>query len=199
MSTQRDREILNAVINPSIPIGEGVFDDENQLDESLTDPVPEDSDKLRESKSYESKAIELAEAGSIPEALTAMKTAMSLTPDRASVYNNSAQVHRLANQLESALNDLDTALKLSDGVGRSACQAYTQRGLIRYRMGHKEAALGDFQRAAKMGSSFAKSILTQMNPYAAMCNKMLKNVFQALEEGSEQVVDPFETPTCHKG
>ena len=33
--------------------------------------------------------------------------------------------------------------------------------------------------------------LFQMNPYAAMCNKMLKNVFAALEEGSPHVQNPF--------
>ena len=33
--------------------------------------------------------------------------------------------------------------------------------------------------------------LFQMNPYAAMCNKMLKNVFAALEEGSPQIQNPF--------
>ena len=33
--------------------------------------------------------------------------------------------------------------------------------------------------------------LFQMNPYAAMCNKMLKNVFAALEEGSPNVPNPF--------
>jgi hypothetical protein len=33
--------------------------------------------------------------------------------------------------------------------------------------------------------------LLQMNPYAAMCNKMLKNVFAALEEGSPNVQNPF--------
>jgi hypothetical protein len=31
-----------------------------------------------------------------------------------------------------------------------------------------------------------------MNPYAAMCNKMLRNVFSALEEGSGNVKNPFQ-------
>ena len=31
-----------------------------------------------------------------------------------------------------------------------------------------------------------------MNPYAAMCNKMLKNVFAALEEGAPKVQNPFQ-------
>jgi hypothetical protein len=31
-----------------------------------------------------------------------------------------------------------------------------------------------------------------MNPYAAMCNKMLRNVFAALEEGSPAIKNPFQ-------
>ncbi|XP_040583058.1 tetratricopeptide repeat protein 36 [Lepeophtheirus salmonis] len=199
MSTRRDREILNAVINPSIPIGEGVFDEENAIDESLQDSIYPDSSQLKESKIQEEKAIEYAERNNMNEALRHMKKAIELTPDRASCLNNSAQIHRLNNDIESATRDLNKAIEVSQGIGRSACQAYTQRGLIEYRVGKKEEALSDFQLAAKLGSSFAKSICTQLNPYAAMCNKMLKNVFKALEDGSERVDNPFDNPTCHKG
>lgn len=55
----------------------------------------------------------------------------------------------------------------------------------------------DFEAASQLGSAFAKSALASMNPYAAMCNQMLKNVFSALEKGSEQVEDPFQ-PTDTK-
>jgi hypothetical protein len=37
MATQRDREILNAIVNPLLPIGESVFDDEEQIPENLKD------------------------------------------------------------------------------------------------------------------------------------------------------------------
>ena len=65
--------------------------------------------------------------------------------------------------------------------------------------GQIEAARKDFEKAAEMGSGFAKSALAAMNPYAAMCNQMLKNVFQALENGSNQVQDPFEPERTHRG
>ena len=52
----------------------------------------------------------------------------------------------------------------------------------------------DFRKAADLGSDWAKSVLVQLNPYAAMCNKMLKNVFTALEKGSENVQNPFQNP-----
>ena len=46
--------------------------------------------------------------------------------------------------------------------------------------------------AAELGSKYAKSVLVGLNPYAAMCNKMLKNVFTALESGEETVEKPFK-------
>jgi hypothetical protein len=40
--------------------------------------------------------------------------------------------------------------------------------------GNEEAALEDFKAAAGLGSGYAKSMLVEMNPYAAMCNAMLR-------------------------
>jgi hypothetical protein len=37
MTTPHDRQVLNSVLNPLMPIGEGVFDDENQIPKELTD------------------------------------------------------------------------------------------------------------------------------------------------------------------
>ncbi len=51
-------------------------------------------------------------------------------------------------------------------------------GLIHRREGRDDEAMADFRRASELGSGFARSILAQFNPYAAMCNKMLRNVFQ---------------------
>ena len=41
MSTERDRLILNAIINPLLPLGEGVFDDEKLLPDDLKDNEPD--------------------------------------------------------------------------------------------------------------------------------------------------------------
>ena len=57
--------------------------------------------------------------------------------------------------------------------------------------GRDDEARNDFEKASNLGSSFAKAALASMNPYAAMCNSMLKNVFTALEKGSTEVDDPF--------
>ena len=37
MATKRDREILNAVVNPLLPLGEAVFDDDDIVPEDLKD------------------------------------------------------------------------------------------------------------------------------------------------------------------
>ena len=50
--------------------------------------------------------------------------------------------------------------------------------------GRDDDAMADFKLAATQGSGFAKSLLVEMNPYAAMCNTMLKGVFKAMQEGA---------------
>ncbi len=66
------------------------------------------------------------------------------------------QVYRLLNQVDLALTDLDEAIRLSNGQGKVAEQAFTQRGLIRRLRGEDEGALADFKCAANLGSRFAR-------------------------------------------
>ena len=49
----------------------------------------------------------------------------------------------------------------------------------------EQDAMSDFKMAADLGSEVAKSVLVELNPYAAMCNKMLRDVFSKLEDGLE--------------
>lgn len=79
-----------------------------------------------------------------------------------------------------ALEDLDRAISLSGGTGRTACQSLVQRGLLR-RLSHQEAdARADFEKAAALGSEFARQQAVILNPYAALCNKMLSEVINKL-------------------
>ena len=55
--------------------------------------------------------------------------------------------------------------------------------LLYIQEGRDDDALTDFKAAAAEGSGFAKSMLVEMNPYAAMCNAMLKNVFTSMADG----------------
>lgn len=65
---------------------------------------------------------------------------------------------------------------MSKGKGRAGVQALCQRGALYRWMEKDDEAKEDFIRAAKAGSSFAKSQLVAMNPYAAMCNAMLREI-----------------------
>ncbi|KAH0623399.1 hypothetical protein JD844_031672 [Phrynosoma platyrhinos] len=121
----------------------------------------------------EVQGVSQAEAGDLEKALATFGQAIQLLPERASAYNNRAQALRLKGDVAGALEDLDTALRLSKGTGSVACQGFVQRGLIRRLQGQEEEALGDFEQAARLGSAFARQQLVQMNPYAALCNQML--------------------------
>ena len=81
----------------------------------------------------------------------------------------------------NALEDLNKAIELSRDKGAAASQAYTQRGLIHRLNGAEEKALEDFTKAAELGGAFAKTMVVQMNPYAAMCNKMLAEAINKLK------------------
>lgn len=44
MASSRDRQILNAIVNPLLPVGEAIFDDEEKLPEDLKDLAEEQED-----------------------------------------------------------------------------------------------------------------------------------------------------------
>ncbi|GFR23009.1 tetratricopeptide repeat protein 36 [Trichonephila clavata] len=78
--------------------------------------------------------------------------------------------------ITAAIEDLNNTINLSGGKGRSACLAFCQRAII-YRLQNKQQeAVADFEKAAALGSAFARSQLVLMNPYAALCNQMLRKV-----------------------
>ena len=81
--------------------------------------------------------------------------------------------------------DLDKALDLCGSKGQVAGQAFTQRALIHKLNGDNDAALEDFKKAARLGNSFAKSQVAEMNPYAALCNQMLTEAISKLRESDQ--------------
>ncbi|KAG8180919.1 hypothetical protein JTE90_020146 [Oedothorax gibbosus] len=173
MATKQDLAILNSVFNPLVPLGEcpveSIVDDELKDDEVLTPSVVE-------SKELESNAVKLAEAGRVEEAITILNESIQISPERPSGYNNRAQAYRLKGNISAATKDLDSAIRLSGGTGKSACLAYCQRAIVHRLQGEQKEAVEDFKKAAELGSDFARSQLVQMNPYAALCNQMLRKV-----------------------
>jgi hypothetical protein len=85
----------------------------------------------------------------------------------------------------AAVADLNEAISLSGGQGRSGCQALCQRGIINRKEGQHDLARADFEAAAGLGSHFAKMQLVDLNPYAALCNQMLHDVMGKLQHTSQ--------------
>ncbi|KAG7262015.1 hypothetical protein CRUP_026654 [Coryphaenoides rupestris] len=81
---------------------------------------------------------------------------------------------------DGALADLDRAIALSGGAGRTARQALVQRGLLLRLAQRDDDARADFERAAALGSEFARRQAAALNPYAALCNRMLGEVINKL-------------------
>lgn len=76
--------------------------------------------------------------------------------------------------------NLNQAIELSHGRGKAAAQAYCQSAMLHQVAGREDEALRDWEASARLGNAFAKSQLVQRNPYAALCNKMLCDVFRNL-------------------
>ncbi|XP_078615910.1 tetratricopeptide repeat protein 36-like [Branchiostoma floridae x Branchiostoma japonicum] len=179
MATANDKRVLNSIFNPNLPFGDVVEDEEDSREgEGI-----EDNEAIKEAKRLELLAVQSAENGDIDQALDLFNQAVAVAPDWASGYNNRAQALRLRGDVLGALDDLNKAINLSQGKGKAACQAFTQRGLINRLEGRDEEALEDFKKAACLGSEFAKTQVVAMNPYAALCNQMLREVIGKLKRG----------------
>ncbi|GLH01596.1 Tetratricopeptide repeat protein 36 homolog [Gryllus bimaculatus] len=175
MSSEHDAAVLNVIFNPVLPLDDN--SDKGILHMKDND---EDDKTLLPIKALERDGIEAAETGNFNAALKIFSKVIEAAPTRASGYNNRAQVYRLKGETEDAVMDLNKAIELSGGHGRSACQALCQRGLIFWKGGLTDEAKKDFEAAADLGSQFAKAQLVKLNPYAALCNQMLQTVFNNL-------------------
>ncbi|XP_053729784.1 tetratricopeptide repeat protein 36 [Synchiropus splendidus] len=178
MASEHDRAVLQAIFNPNTPFGD--VPDLNQEDALADDDSSFDSDLLEQVKELEVRGVTAAEAGDSEAALRLFSQAIRILPRRASAYNNRAQVLRLQGHTAGALEDLDRAVSLSGGAGRTACQALVQRGLLHRLASQDDKARADFESAAALGSQFARQQAVLLNPYAALCNKMLSEVIQQL-------------------
>ncbi|CAG12805.1 unnamed protein product, partial [Tetraodon nigroviridis] len=178
MASAHDRAVLQAIFNPNTPFGDN--SDLNQTETLDDDDSGFDTGLLKQVKALELQGVSAAEAGDLQGALQLFSQAIEILPQRASAYNNRAQALRLRGDTAGALEDLDRAVALSGGRGRTARQSLVQRGLLR-RLSDQEAdARADFEKAAALGSEFARKQAVILNPYAALCNKMLSEVINKL-------------------
>ncbi|KAM4627304.1 tetratricopeptide repeat protein 36 [Polymixia lowei] len=183
MASAHDRAVLQAIFNPTTPFGDvpGL----NREEELTDDDSGFDTELLEQVKALEMRGISAAEAGDLQTALQRFSQAIQILPQRASAYNNRAQARRLEGDTAGALEDLERAISLSGGAGRTACQALVQRGLLLRLSCHDDEARADFERAAVLGSEFARQQAVALNPYAALCNRMLSQVINKLRNPDE--------------
>ncbi|XP_022216894.2 tetratricopeptide repeat protein 36 homolog [Drosophila obscura] len=177
--SSHDRQVLESIFNPlelsSIqPIVSMPCESE------LVDVEP-DTEAVRSSRELELQGVLLTEKGSFDEALTQFQLALNQA-QRASVLNNRAQTLRLAKRDVEALDDLNKALELaSDQQTRTRCHAHCQRGILYRKLDNLDAARSDFEAAAQLGSKLAREQLVEINPFAALCNQMLRQAFDQLQ------------------
>ncbi|KAG7478597.1 tetratricopeptide repeat protein 36 [Solea senegalensis] len=178
MASEHDRAVLRAIFSPTSPFGDvpGL----NQEEELIDDESGFDAELLKQVKELELQGVSAAEAGDLQAALQLFSQAIQILPQRASAYNNRAQALRLLGDTAGALQDLGQAISLSGGTGKTACQALVQRGLLHRLARQDDAATADFEKAAALGSEFARQQAVILNPYAALCNKMLSQAIKQL-------------------
>ncbi|NWU99599.1 TTC36 protein, partial [Upupa epops] len=173
MATANDRAVLQTIFNPSTPFGDIPGLDDEEKEDAQEEGDSFSPELLEQVQDLELQGVSAAESGDVSTALERFSEAIRLLPERASGYNNRAQALRLRGDVAGALRDLDTAVRLSRGRGRAACQSFVQRGLIHRLQGRDDEARRDLERAARLGSAFARRQLVLLNPYSALCNQML--------------------------
>eukprot|EP00043_Microstomoeca_roanoka_P008293 m.79898 g.79898 ORF g.79898 m.79898 type:complete len:212 (-) comp14187_c1_seq1:189-824(-) len=187
-------DVLDAIFNPNMPFGSA-----NQAAE-LKGPgddveVTEEELNLRKE---EAAAIKLAEAGRLDEALEAFTALVEKNPTRASSYNNRAQLHQLKGNKDAAMNDLNFAIDKCILTTAIAQAAYAQRAVLKRVLNDVEGARKDFEMAGKYGNAWARHEAVKLNPYAAMCNQMLKQAVDAMS-GKEEKKDTQEDKASTAG
>ncbi|CAH0715779.1 unnamed protein product, partial [Brenthis ino] len=171
--SERDRAVLRSIFDPTATIA-NVFDEGDKFveDEDVTEIE-------KQSKSLGLQGVQLAEAGKLEEALVLLNKSVEVAPERASAYNDRAQLYRLMDRVDDAMQDISRALKLTEGKKtRARALALCQQGVLHRKLGDDDSARSSFQEAAKLGSAFAKKQVVELNPYAALCNQMLSQVMK---------------------
>ncbi|XP_023159519.2 tetratricopeptide repeat protein 36 homolog [Drosophila hydei] len=175
-----DQQVLDSIFNPLELSGIGAHNVQIEAEMELLDEEPQ-SPLLPASRELELEAVRLAERGELEQALLAFEKALYLMK-RASILNNRAQALRLAKRDQEALADLNRALELAtEKQARTKCHAHCQRGVLYRKLENLDAARADFEAAAQLGSKFAREQLVEINPFAALCNQMLRQAFDQLK------------------
>jgi len=196
--TTRDSRVLNLLFNSESQPGNN--DDGVDVENFPTFLVSQiNSDQLVELQEAERRAVQLAEAGLLEEAEVLLSAKIQKYPiERPSLWSNRAQVRRLAGDMQAALSDLSTAIRIatppkrsrtSPDYSRMLSQAYTHRATI-YLLAAREEIAGiseshaaeeleefasrDFELAGRYGNELARAMAVRTNPYAKLCGAIVQ-------------------------
>ncbi|KAI9246202.1 hypothetical protein BY458DRAFT_528140 [Sporodiniella umbellata] len=128
----------------------------------------------------EKECVRIADSeNDLEKALKVVNQCIELEPKYASAYNNRAQIYRLQQQPEKALEDLERVIgDLGEGQPKILRQAYTQRAILKRQAGDLVGSRKDFETGAQLGNAVARNVTVQENPYAKMCNQVMMQVMQ---------------------
>ncbi|KAI3639435.1 hypothetical protein MIR68_002533 [Amoeboaphelidium protococcarum] len=185
-----DKDVLNRIFD------QDMFKDSAQIDHKSEQPYS--IEVMKRIGELNLEAIQETENGNVDEALIKFSQILEQYPLHAQSWNNRSQAYLVKKDLEHALNDVSQAISLGSYDSEFLSQAYCQRAMIRTLIENKqsrqseacnddlssfsfiselsEESRRDFEAAAKLGNQFAKNELVRTNPYAKMCNAMLKDM-----------------------
>ncbi|KAI7868954.1 hypothetical protein BDF14DRAFT_1789720 [Spinellus fusiger] len=174
MSKVTDDAILELLFNPE---SQGLSLD--AISETIDSSVsPLDPTLLAQLKQMEEEAVANAEKNNTDAALSLLSECIRIEPTYASAYNNRAQVYRMMNKEDLALEDLNKVIEIAQDQPKVLRQAYTQRAILKRHQGDLQGSQQDFAKGARYGNPIARNILVQENPYAKMCNQVMMEVMR---------------------
>lgn len=97
-------------------------------------------------------------------------------PRYASAYTNRAQILRLLRDLDHALADCDTAIKLANEDKVVLRQSYSTKATILYSQGREGESSAAFEKAGQYGWEVGKAMSLKTNAYAKMCGKVVSSM-----------------------
>ncbi|CAO3684497.1 unnamed protein product [Rhizopus stolonifer] len=172
-----DDAILEFMFNPEAQ-GLSLDTISNTLDSKPKYTIaPETLIKLEQ---LETESVNTVEKNNdLEKALTMINQCIQMEPTYASAYNNRAQIYRLDQKLDKALEDLNLVIQdLGEGQPKVLRQAYTQRAILKRQQGDLIGSRKDFETGAQLGNPVARNVTINENPYAKMCNQVMMQVMQ---------------------
>jgi tetratricopeptide (TPR) repeat protein len=137
-----------------------------------------DDNLLIQLRQLEIDAIHKFQLKDYDGAILLLNKGILMYPDYGSIYNNLAQIQRILDQNQEALGNLELAIEHGDH--NTLKQAYTQRGILRKKLG-LNGWERDFELGAQYGNVVAKEQV-KANPYAKLCNEILFTVLNETKQ-----------------